>query len=126
MKHYTFSDCVKYAYKHNINFTLMRDIETNQIYSYISDGSDGYITATIAYFKWDYFNHKWCYEIDLNVRYAFKKDYELAYRICNALNSYSETHEHIRFNVLDQIWYGPLTFNNEHYIASASMGDSKW
>ena len=129
-KHYTFTDCVNYARSHKISFIVLRNMvnTSNEIYAYISDGADGYLTATIANFYWDYFNHCWRYDIDLNVRYAYKKDYELARRICSALN-HNYNSVSIQPNNTDgahRRWYGVLTLGNESYIASSSVGDNVW
>ena len=130
-KNYTFSDCIEYAYRHNITFTFETNYNDNSsdIFSYISDAADGYLTATLCFFTWNYFNHKWEYNIDLNVRYAYDKDYELCRRLCIALNTHSETHTHVHPYHTDRIWYGPLgnTNLNYHNIAASTVeGDIAW
>ena len=54
-KHYTFSDCVSYAHSHNIAFNFYYTDNLTTLYCDISDGDDGYLTATQAIFTFDHF-----------------------------------------------------------------------
>ncbi len=129
-KHYTFADCIDYAMNNNIsfNFYYYSDEHLHYIYSDISDGADGYLTATRAIFEWDAFAHKYKATMNTNVRYAYKKDYELMRRLESALNN-NDAMQHVKATWNNGImhWYGALTLNNEHYISASSIhGNSVW
>ena len=127
-KHYTFSDCIEYAYKHNINFNFYYTDDMHYLYADISDGDDGYLTATQAIFEFNNFSKRWNASMNLNIRYAYKKDYELMRRLEIAIN-HKDAIKHCRatWNHGIMLWYGSLTFNNEHYVSAASVhGNEVW
>lgn len=127
-KHFTFSDCVSYANAHNIAFNFYYTDNLSNLYCDISDGNDGYLTATQAIFEYDYFNKRWNATMNLNIRYAYKKDYELMHRLEIAIN-HKDGIKHCKatWNHGLTLWYGALTFNNEHYIAGATIhGNEVW
>ncbi len=123
-KHYTFDDCVDYAYKHNIAFNFYYYKDLHCLYSDISDGSDGYITATQAIFEYDNFNKRWRASMNLNVRYAYAKDYELMRRLESALN-HRDGIRYVRatWNHGIMRWYGQW-FSNKHINASHVRAES--
>lgn len=129
-KHYSFADCVSYAHAHNIafNFYYYADEHLHYIYSDISDGADGYLTATQAIFEWDNFNKSYKASMNLNIRHAYAKDYELMRRLESALNhSDAMQHCHAEWNNGILLWYGALCLNNEHRCAAASVhGNEVW
>lgn len=128
MKHYKFSDCVSYAIAHNITFTFYYVDNLSHIYCDISDGADGYLTATEAIFTFDHFSHKWRGEMNLNIRYAYKKDYELMRRIESALN-YGDAIRacHATWNHGLSLWHGALCLGNEHYLLCEKQhGKGSW
>lgn len=130
-KHYNFSDCVSYAISNNIAFNFYYCDDKwglHYIYSDISDGADGYITATQAIFEWNSFTHRYEATMNLNIRHAYKKDYELMRRLEIALNN-SDATQHVKATWNNGVmhWYGALCLNNEHYVASETIhGKDVW
>ena len=129
-KHFTFSDCVSYAIEHNIAFNLYyySDMGLHYIYSDMSDGYDGYLTATQAIFKWDNFAHEYKATMNLNIRLAYKKDYELMHRLVSALNN-KDGMKHVKATWNNGVmhWYGALCLNNEHYVSASTIhGNGVW
>lgn len=129
-KHYNFADCVNYAHTHNIafNFYYLSSEHLHYIYADISDGADGYITATQAIFEWDNFSKSYKATMNLNIRYAYAKDYELMRRLESALNHGDAMQKcHATWNDGILIWYGALCLNNEHRIAASTIhGSGVW
>lgn len=133
-KHYTFQDCIDYAIKHNIafNFYYHSNEHLHYLYADISDGSDGYLTATQAIFEYDNFNKRWRSDMNLNIRYAYKKDYELMRRLELALN-YGDAIQYVRatWNHGITTWYGNGAITNSHinamYVRSEYVhGNEVW
>ena len=128
-KNYTFSDCVSFAISNNIAFNFYYyDADLHYLYSDISDGIDGYLTATRAVFEYDNFSKTYNASMDLNIRHAYKKDYELMRRLEIAINKKDGMkHLHAHWNHGITLWYGALCLNNEHYIAEETIhGKSVW
>lgn len=133
-KHYTFQDCNNYAIKHNItfNFYYYSEEHLHYLYADIADGADGYLTATQAIFEYDNFNKVWHSSMNLNVRYAYKKDYELMRRLEIALN-YSDAIQYVRatWNRGITRWYGNSAITHSHinakYVRSEYVhGNEVW
>lgn len=129
-KNYTFSDCVSFACDNNIAFNFYYTDDSSTLYCDISDGYDGYLTATQAIFEYDYFTKSYNAHMNLNIRYALKKDYEFMRRMEIAINRHRrDTLQFCRatWNAGLTTWRGALCFNNEHYIAAASIhGNGVW
>lgn len=129
-KHYNFSDCVSYAIDNNIafNFYYCSNDNLHYIYSDISDGADGYLTATQAIFEWDNFSRTYKASMNLNIRHAYKKDYELMRRLEDALNNGNAMQcVKATWNHGVMHWYGALCLNNEHYCAAETIhGKDVW
>lgn len=131
-KHYTFDDCVDYAYKHNIAFNFYYYKDLHCLYADISDGADGYITATQAMFEYDNFSKRWRASMNLNIRYAYAKDYELMRRLESALN-HRDGIRYVRaaWNKGITTWHGNGCFSraaiNPSYVRAESVhGNEMW
>lgn len=134
-KHYTFSDCIDYAYAHNIAFNFYYcDNDLHYLYCDISDGADGYLTATQAVFEFDNFSREYVATMNLNIRYAYSKDYEFMRRMELAINKRRhDTMKHCKsiWNYGMMHWYGAGAFTNSHinasYVRAESVhGNSVW
>ena len=127
MKHYTFADCVQYAYFNNIAFNFYYTDSMSVLYCDISDGADGYLTATQAIFEYNYFDGKYHATMNLNIRYAYKKDYLFMHRMLSAINYHrSDTLEHCKatWNHGIMHWYGAGSFDAGHINASYVRAES--
>ena len=128
-KNFTFGDCVSFAIENNIAFNFYYyENDLHYLYADISDGIDGYLTATQAVFEYDNFSKTYKATMNLNIRHAYKKDYELMRRLEVAINKKdAKQHLHAHWNKGIALWYGALCKNNEHYVAEENIhGKSVW
>lgn len=134
MKYYNFQNCIDYATKNNIafNFYYYSEEHLHYLYADISDGADGYLTATQAVFEFDNFNKRWRSSMNLNIRYAYEKDYELMRRLELALN-HRDAIKYVRatWNHGITMWYGNGAFSTAHinpmYVRSEFVhGNEVW